>query len=114
MAGHVRPRWQPTLVLLALFLLCQSVNGQSTAKPTPQASPVATPNPLVIPVPQIAAESIQLNQRLLNLPDRIVSEEALGKTNQQVNELTAATGEKAQETRTTVQAGAILSELEQV
>ena len=114
MAGHVRPRWQPTLVLLALFLLCQSVNGQSTAKPTPQASPVATPNPLVIPVPQIAAESIQLNQRLLNLPDRIVSEEALGKTNQQVNELTAATGEKAQETRTTVQAGAILSELEQL
>ena len=102
-------------MLLALLLLCQSANGQSAAKPTPQASPVPSPpNPLVIPVPQIAAESIQINQRLLNLPDRIVSEESLGDTTQRVNELTATTDEKAHETRATLQAGAILSELEQL
>jgi len=90
------------------------VNGQSTAKPTPQHAPVASPNPLVIPVPQIAAESIQLNQRLRSLPDRIVSDESLGETEHQVNQLSATTDEKDHETQATLQAGAILSELEQL
>ncbi|HEX5602192.1 MAG TPA: hypothetical protein VFX63_06555, partial [Pyrinomonadaceae bacterium] len=48
------------------------------------------------------------------MPDRIVTQESLGQTNQQVNELTAATDEKAHETETTLRAGAILSELEQL
>ena len=114
MAGQVRPQRHTTLILLTLLLLCQSVNGQSAAKPTPQPSPVASPNPLVIPVPQIAAESIQLNQRLRSLPDRIVSDESLGETEHQVNELSATTGEKDHDTQATLQAGAILSELEQL
>ena len=114
MAGQVRPQRHTTLILLTLLLLCQSVNGQSAAKPTPQPSPVTSPNPLVIPVPQIAAESIQLNQRLRSLPDRIVSDESLGETEHQVNELSATTGEKDGETQATLQAGAILSELEQL
>ena len=114
MAGQVRPQRHTTLILLTLLLLCRSVNGQSAAKPTPPPSPVASPNPLVIPVPQIAAESIQLNQRLRSLPDRIVSDESLGETEHQVNELSATTVEKDHETRATLQAGAILSELEQL
>jgi potassium-dependent mechanosensitive channel len=114
MAGQVRPQRHTTLILLTLLLLCRSVNGQSAAKPTPPPSPVASPNPLVIPVPQIAAESIQLNQRLRSLPDRIVSNESLGETEHQVNELSATTVEKDHETRSTLQAGAILSELEQL
>jgi len=114
MAGQVRPQRHTTLILLTLLLLCRSVNGQSAAKPTPPPSPVASPNPLVIPVPQIAAESIQLNQRLRSLPDRIVSDESLGETEHQVNELSATTVEKDHETRSTLQAGAILSELEQL
>ena len=101
-------------MLLMLLLIWQSVNGQSAAKPTPQVSPLASPNPLVIPVPQIAAESIQLNQQLRSLPDRIVSDESLGETEHQVNELSATTGEKAHETQATLQAGAILSELGQL
>ena len=92
MAGQVRPQRHTTLILLTLLLLCQSVNGQSAAKSTPQPSPVASPNPLVIPVPQIAAESIQLNQRLRSVPDRIVSDESLGETEHQVNKLSATTG----------------------
>jgi len=114
MAGQVRLQRHTTLILLTLLLLGQSVNGQSAAKPTPQPSPVASPNPLVIPLPQIAAESIQLNQRLRSLPDRIVSDESLGETEHQVNELSATTVEKDHETRATLQAGAILSELEQL
>jgi len=114
MAGQVRPQRHTTLILLTLLLLCRSVNGQSTAKPTPQHAPVASPNPLVIPVPQIAAESIQLNQRLRSLPDRIVSDESLGETEHQVNQLSATTDEKDHETQATLQAGAILSELEQL
>jgi len=114
MAGQVRPQRHTTLILLTLLLLCRSVNGQSTAKPTPQPAPVASPNPLVIPVPQIAAESIQLNQRLRSLPDRIVSDESLGETEHQVNQLSATTDEKDHETQATLQAGAILSELEQL
>ena len=114
MAGQIRPQRHSTLILLMLFLIWQSVNGQSAAKPTPQPSPLASPNPLVIPVPQIAAESIQLNQRLRSLPDRIVSDESLGETEHQVNELSATTGEKAHETQATLQAGSILSELDQL
>lgn len=114
MAGQVRLQRHTTLILLTLLLLCRSVNGQSAAKPTPQPAPVASPNPLVIPVPQIAAESIQLNQRLRSLPDRIVSDESLGETEHQVNELSATTDEKDHETQATLQAGAILSELEQL
>lgn len=114
MAGQVRPQRHTTFILLTLLLLCRSVNGQSAAKPTPQPAPVAAPGPLVIPVPQIAAESIQLNQRLRSLPDRIVSDESLGETEHQVNELSATTGEKDHDTRATLQAGAILSELEQL
>ncbi len=114
MAGQVRPQRHTTLILLTLLLLCRSVNGQSAAKPTPQPSPMASPNPLVIPVPQIAAESIQLNQRLRSLPDRIVSDESLGETEHEVNALSATTGEKDHDTQATLQAGAILSELEQL
>ena len=87
--------------------------AQATPQPTPQASPVSTPNPLVIPVPQIASESIQLEQRLSSPSDRLVSNEAINETAQAVNELKASAEEKAGETETTVQGGAIFSELEQ-
>lgn len=114
MAGQIRLQRRTTLILLTLLLFCDGVNGQSAAKPTPQPSPVATPNPLVIPVPEIAAESVQLNQRLRSQPDRIVSDESLGETEQQVNELNRTTDDKAHETQATLRAGAIFSELEQL
>ena len=114
MARRYGPRWHTALMLLALLVVCEGVKGQSAAKPTPQPSPVATPNPSVIPVPQIPAESIELNQRLRSLPDRIVSDESLGETEQQINQLRASADEKTRDTQETLQAGAIISELEQL
>jgi potassium efflux system protein len=88
--------------------------SQPTPQPTPQASPTATPNPLVIPVPQIAIESIQLEQRLSSISDRLVSNESINETAQQVNELKASADEKIAETDSILNAGAIFSELEQL
>lgn len=124
----VRPGHLITVVVFAILLVGNVVVGQSSLKrtlagdqnaaatptPTPPASPVATPNPHVIPVPQIPNESIQLEQRLSSLSGRLVSDKSINETGQQANELKAATEEKARETETTIQIGAIFSELEQL
>ncbi|PWT89438.1 MAG: hypothetical protein C5B55_11415 [Blastocatellia bacterium] len=127
MGSDAGPRQETILVVVAILLIFVAVNGQppdkqtkaanqkpETSQPTPQASPVATPNPLIIPVPQIAAESIQLSQRLRSLSDKLMSNDALRETEQQVNNLKLTTDDKAIETQAILQAGAILTELEQL
>ena len=130
MVDHCRKLLGP-LILLVLFLCAaatgdgQSQHNQRTAQnqnrtaaeqsPTtsPQPSPTATLNPLAIPVPQIGTEAIQLNQRLRSLPDRVPSDESIGQTEQQVNNLKATIAEKFRDTETVIRSGANLIELEQ-
>ena len=85
-----------------------------TAEPSPQPTPVVPPNPLVIGVPQIGTESIQLNQRLRSLPDRIVSEESVIGNEQRIRSLKGTIAEKSEETASIIRSGAVLIELEQL
>jgi small-conductance mechanosensitive channel len=66
-----------------------------------------------IPVPEIAAEAIQLNQRLQSLPDRLPSEESFTGLEQQIRHLETMTREKQQQTESIIQAGAIFNDLQQ-
>ena len=115
--------WRKTLP--ALVLICslgvQSVSGQRrtsrktepTPHPTPQATPIPTPSAPTIDAPQVAAEAMQLNQRLRTLPERVVSVDSLTTLESQINTLKQTTGEKAQQTESAIQSGAILTELQQ-
>ena len=130
MAEHCRKQLGP-LILLVLLLCAAARDGQSQDKqrtgqnqnrtaaqplPTtsPQPSPTATLNPLAIGVPQIGTEAIQLNQRLRSLPDRVPSDESVGQTEQQVNNLKANIAKELLDTETVIRSGAILSELEEL
>src|SRR5678815_4960283 len=105
--------------LFALILICtvgvqladsqsrQRTKAEPTPEPTPQASPVASINPLIIPTPQVAAEAMQINQRLRGLPDRLISNESLTDLEQETNKLKDSTSEKARKTETAIQSGAI-------
>src|SRR5215510_2782031 len=64
--------------------------------PSPAASPAPSPMPTV-DATQVAADAIQLNQRLRSLPERLVSNESLTDLDQRVNALRQATSDKAQQ-----------------
>jgi small-conductance mechanosensitive channel len=112
-------------ILLTLILTCtvgvQSANNQTrkppltkaSSEPSPQASPIASINPFIIATPQVAAEAMQINQRLRSLPDRLVSSEALTKLEQQIRKLEEATRARASQTEQAIQSGAIFAELQQ-
>ena len=124
MSGPIKTTLHLALFSLAALLLFPIVtfslnskeptnSKQVSPSPSPTPSPVPV-NPLVIAVPQIATESIQLNQRLRTLPDRIVSEEAVLQSENRVNNLKTAITEKEGETAAVVNSGAVLGELEQL
>jgi potassium efflux system protein len=66
-----------------------------------------------IPTPEVAAEAIQLNERLRTLPDRIVSDETLADLEKRTKDLAETTLEKARQTQSATQSGAIFVELQQ-
>src|SRR5262245_49950381 len=66
-----------------------------------------------IPAPQIAAEAIQLNQRLRGLPDRLVSEESRVYLEQEVLRIGDTTAKKASQTEAAIQSRAAMSDLQQ-
>jgi len=112
--------------LFAFILICtvgvQLAGSQSrrrtkaepSPEPTPQASPAASINPLIIATPHVAAEAMQINQRLRGVPDRLISSESLTELEQQTNKLKDSTSEKARKTETAIQSGAIFTELQQL
>jgi len=119
--------WYPR-ILAAVILICsfgiQSANNQTLKSPKPpktnatsqpnlQASPVASPG-LTIDSSKVAAEAMQLNQRLRGLPDRLVSNESLADIEQQVGELRETTSQKAPDTELAIQSDAIFAELQQL
>src|SRR6476659_4787822 len=86
---------------------------KAVSQPSPQASPLASPGAPIIAIPQIAAESMRLNQELRSLPESSVSNEVLAKLEQQINVLGETTSEKARKTEKSIQAGPIFTELQQ-
>src|SRR4030095_9768060 len=86
---------------------------QVASQPSPQTSTVPSPGVPIIATPQVAEESMQLNQDLRSLPERSVSLQVLGQLEQQINALIATTNEKASKTEQAIQAGAIFTELQQ-
>src|SRR5687768_14996407 len=115
MAEHCRNQLAPPILLVVLLFGAEAGNGQAVnrqrpgqtqnrtaAQPSPTTSPqplpTATPHPLAIAVPQIGTEAIQLNQRLRSLPDRVPSEESIGQTERQVNNLKATIAERLRDT----------------
>ena len=113
------------MTLLAAILACtavvQVVNSQTrsqrktnaASQPSPEASPSPSPTPPPIDATQVAADAMQVNQRLRSLPERLVSNESLTELEQQVNELRQTTTEKAQQTELAIQSGGIFTELQQ-
>jgi len=108
-------------VILVFSVGAQFANSQTqtptqpkaVSQPSPQASALATPGAQIIAVPQVAAESMRLNQELRSLPESSVSNEALIRLEQRINVLSATTSEKARKSEQTIQAGAIFTELQQ-
>ena len=88
-------------------------NRHSRAQPSPQASPIASPGVLTIATPEVAAEAMQLNQRLRTLPDRLVSDQSLAQLQQQINSLEETTRETERKTEQAIQSGAIFTELQE-
>ena len=66
-----------------------------------------------IPTPEVAAEAIQLNDKIRTLPDRIVTDETLMDLEQRANALGETILEKAEQNQSAVQSGAILVEFQQ-
>ena len=66
-----------------------------------------------IPTPEVAAEAIQLNDRLRTLPDRIVTDETLMDLEQRTKGLEETTLEKARQTQLAVQSSAVFVEFQQ-
>jgi small-conductance mechanosensitive channel/DNA-binding transcriptional regulator YdaS (Cro superfamily) len=62
---------------------------------------------------QVAADAIQLNQRLRSLPESLVSNASLTELDQRVNALRQTTSDKAQQTEAAIQSDAIFTELQQ-
>ena len=56
---------------------------------------------------------MQVNQRLRSLPERLVSNESLTESEQDVTALRQTTNEKAQQTESSIKSGAIFTELQQ-
>jgi len=120
-------RWVRLLltIILGCSVCVQSARNQtraqskrnSAAQPSPKASPIASPvsSPGVstIATPQIAAEAMQLNQRLRSLPDRLVLDQSLDELQQQINSLEETTREIERKTEQAIQSGAILTELQE-
>ncbi|HJX93610.1 MAG TPA: hypothetical protein VJ372_24150, partial [Pyrinomonadaceae bacterium] len=110
-----------SIVILSFSIGAQFANSQTqilpqpkaASQPSPQASPVASPGAPIIAVPQVAAESMRLNQELRSLPESSVSNEVLAKLEQQINVLSETTSEKAHKTEQSIQAGPIFTELRQ-
>jgi len=108
-------------VILSFSIGAQFAHSQTQILPqpkaasqrSPQASPIASPGTPIIAVPQVAAESMRLNQELRSLPDSTVSNEVLAQLEQQINVLSATTSEKARKTEQALQTGAIFTELQQ-
>ena len=115
------------IVLLGCSVVFQSANNQTSAQskrnpqaqpspkasPSPVASPVPSPGVSTIATPQVAAEAMQLNQRLRTLPDRLVSDELLNDLQQQINKLEATTHETETKTDQAIQSGAIFTVLQE-
>ena len=120
-------RWARLLltILVGCSVCVQSANNPTSAQskrnpraqPSPKASPIASPvsSPGVstIATPQIAAEAMQLNQRLRTLPDRLVSDQSLAELQQQINSLEETTREIERKTEQAIQSGAIFTELQE-
>ena len=108
-------------VILSFSIGAQFAHSQTRILPqpkaasqlSPQASPIASPGTPIIAVPQVAAESMRLNQELRSLPDSTVSNDVLAQLERQINVLSATTSEKARKTEQALQAGAIFTELQQ-
>ena len=116
--------WRLRIIAAVILICCfgiQSANNQTrksprtnpAAQPSPQASPVASPS-LTIDTSKVAAEVMQLNQRLRSLPDRLVSNESLAEIEQQVSDLRETTSAKAPDTELAIKSGAIFAELQQL
>ncbi len=91
-----------------------SRTNEANNGPSPQASPVPSPAAPAITTPEVAKEAIQLNQRLRNLPDRLLSLEALNELGKQLDQLKEVTNESARETEAAIQSGAVFTDLQQL
>src|SRR6185295_5118400 len=89
-------------LLLTIILSCcvlQSAKSQTPAQsnrnsaqqPSPKASPGASPGVPTIATPQVAAEAMELNQRLRTLSDRVFADQSLEQLQQQINSLEETT-----------------------
>jgi potassium efflux system protein len=115
--------WRKTLSA-AILICCVGVQlassqrrtrqrAEATPQPTPEASPVPSPSAPTIDAPQVAAEAMQLNQRLRSSQERVVSNESLTLLETQINALKQKIGKKAQQTELAIQSGAVFTELQQ-
>src|ERR1700748_2792346 len=68
-------------------------NRNPLTQPGAQASPVASSAVPTIATPQVAAEAMQLDQRLRTMPDRLVSEQSFAEIQKQVNSVEERTRE---------------------
>lgn len=114
--------WAGMLLLIIPVCGVQSTSSQTRSsrtpeaanRPSPQASPVPSPVAPAITTPEVAKEAIQLNQRLRNLPDRLLSGDALNEILKQLEGLKEATNERARETEEAIQSGAVFTDLQQL
>ncbi|MCI0388398.1 MAG: mechanosensitive ion channel [Acidobacteria bacterium] len=96
------------LVLAASLIFAPAVCGQQPPKPT------ATPDVVLISLPQIADEAMQLRQRLRTSADRLAPEPLLAGIEQEANGLRDTTGARAQETEAMIKSGLTIAELQQL
>jgi small-conductance mechanosensitive channel len=124
------PSWKcALLLLLAIQFAGTNISGQTSKRqlpgakqktavsqpsPQPSPSPTPTPNLLVIPVAEIGKESIQLNQRLRTLPDRIATDASITESDQATNTLKAKIANNTRETEQAIQTEAVFIELQQI
>jgi len=106
-------------VILACGVAVQSTSSQTRrtdarAQPSPQASPTPSPGAPAFTTSEVATAAIQLNQRLRNLPDRLLSIEALTELGQQLDQLKETTNENARDTELAIQSGAVFTDLQQL
>ena len=96
--------------LISITLVsCLGVFTAAGQKQTPPSQTDTVP----IATPQIAAEAIELNQRLRALPDRLVSTESMVYLEHEVTRIGETTVQKASQTDAAIRSGAVMSDLRQ-